>query len=114
MLLKETIKKGVVKDMKELGVYKPGYEGVIDIYCELMEQYKRLTKEFKDNKYNYAVTTADGGEKKSPLLAALESLRKDLIQYADRLCLTPKSLLKEEPKKPKGKSLAELLSGIDG
>ena len=100
-ICKETIKKNTIANMKKLGVYKPEYDACIDIYSELMEQYARLTKEFKDTKYKIEESTADGGKKKAPIVAALESLRKDILQYSDRLCLNPRANI------PAGKNLGK-------
>lgn len=90
-ITKETIKKNTIEQMKELGVYKAEYDAIIDIYSEMMEQYNRLTKEFRDKKYKYSESTMQGGEKKAPIVSTLESLRKDILQYSDRLCLNPKA-----------------------
>ena len=43
----------------------------------------------------------DGGKKKAPIVAALESLRKDILQYSDRLCLNPRANI------PAGKNLGK-------
>lgn len=114
-ITKETIKKNTVSDMKKLGVYKAEYDAIIDIYAELREQYERLTKEFKDGGYEYSCDTIQGGEKKSPLVATLESLRKDILQYSDRLCLNPKANQQEgkRPVQKKQSALAQALSSIE-
>lgn len=39
----------------------------------------------------YTTTTAAGGSKKSGLVASIETLRKDIVTYSDRLLLNPKS-----------------------
>ncbi|MNC81991.1 hypothetical protein D3C75_1353250 [compost metagenome] len=58
----------------------------------------------------YQVKTADGGAKKAPIVATLESLRKDILAYSDRLCLNPKALESVTPDKPKEQSaLASLM-----
>lgn len=87
----EGIRKKTIKDMKKLGVYKPEYEPIIDIYSELREQYFILTEKFIESGYDCEVGTMQGGTKKSPVVATLESLRKDIITYSDRLCLNPKA-----------------------
>ena len=114
-ICKESIRKNTIADMKKLGVYKAEYNAIIDIYSELREQYERITKEFKDSGYKFQLLTADGGKKKAPIVATLESLRKDILLYTDRLCLTPKALSEKrtnENKKKKlstlGKALAEI------
>ena len=59
---KATIRKQTVTEMKKLGVYKPEYDRIISLYAGLWEQYHRLSDEYeKDGRYDYAVTTADGG-----------------------------------------------------
>ena len=82
----------VVEDMKALGVYKEQYSSLIGIYVDLNIQYEIALKEFEDSGYQYETETAAGGTKKSAIVATLESLRKDILAYSDRLCLNPKAL----------------------
>jgi len=89
---KKTIESKVVEDMKKLGVYKPQYNSLIGIYADLNVQYQIALKEFEESGYQYETETAAGGTKKSAIVATLESLRKDILAYSDRLCLNPKSL----------------------
>lgn len=102
---KETIKRATITDMNKLGIHKPQYNRIIDIYAELVSQYLKLTKEFEEGGYQYEVNTGQGGCKKSPIVATLETLRKDILAYSDRLCLNPKSLdamnVKTSPPKSK-------------
>lgn len=39
---KATIKSQTVRDMKKLGVYRPEYDRIVDIYAGLCEQYLSL------------------------------------------------------------------------
>lgn len=112
-ICKETIKKNTIKDMKKLGVYKAEYLSIIDIYAELMEQYLRLTDEYKKGGYNYKEDTLNGGSKKAPIISTLESLRKDILQYSDRLCLNPKSNKIGEGEGEKKSTLAEVLGSLE-
>ncbi|MNH78583.1 Phage terminase, small subunit [compost metagenome] len=89
---KETIKRRTIADMKELGVYKTQYGRIIDLYSELVFQFLILNKKFEEEGYQYESFTAAGGAKKSPIVATLESLRKDILAYSNQLCLNPKSL----------------------
>lgn len=112
---KETIKRATISDMKRLGVYKPEYNRIVDIYAELVEQYGKITQKFVDDEYKFQEGTADGGYKKAPIVATLEMLRKDILAYSDRLCLNPKSL--ESVKndgggKKKTSKLADVLSKL--
>ncbi|WP_419877737.1 P27 family phage terminase small subunit [Brevibacillus centrosporus] len=109
---KETIKRATIADMKALGVHKPQYNRLIDIYAELVFQYNTLTIEFEEGGYQYEVSTDQGGAKKSPILASLETLRKDILAYSDRLCLNPKSLETVTTDKKKKSALAAALEGL--
>lgn len=91
-ITKEDIRKRTVKDMRELGVYKTQYDPLIDIFSDLMYQYQIANEEFEKGGRQYETETAAGGTKKSPIVATLEALRKDILAYSDRLCLNPKSL----------------------
>lgn len=112
---KETIKRRTIKDMKDLNVHKPQYNRIIDTYSDMMHQYLTLTEKFEDEGYEFESFTAAGGAKKSPIVATLESLRKDILAYSDRLCLNPKS---NDPNnkgdKKKRSSLMEALSSLGG
>lgn len=108
---KATIRANTIKHMKKLGTYKPEYEPIIDVYCELREQYELYTKQLKEDEYRCAEYTAAGGTKKSALVGTLETLRKDILQYSDRLCLNPKSMMEEKNKTVKKESaLAKALN----
>ncbi len=111
---KETIKRATIKDMKVLGIHKPEYNRLIDIYAELVAQYNELTEKFKDGGYQYEVETDQGGKKKAPIVATLETLRKDILAYSDRLCLNPQAMKTTKPDGGKKKSkLAAALQSIE-
>lgn len=109
---KETIKRKTIEDMKKLGVHKPQYNRLIEIYAELVNQYNILTEEFERGGYQYEVSTDQGGTKKSPIVATLESLRKDILAYSDRLCLNPKSIETVTIEKGNKSKLASVLSEL--
>jgi len=109
---KETIKRRTIADMKALGVYKPQYNRLIDIYAELVEQYTVLTDSFQRGGYQCEVETGQGGVKKSPIVATLENLRKDILAYSDRLCLNPKAIESVTIDKGKESKLAQVLSDL--
>lgn len=112
-LNKETIKKQVVEKMRKLGTYKPQFDDVIDIFADMLEQYRRLEIEFAKKGFNYASKTNSGDLKKSPLVSTMEHLRKDILNYSDRLALNPKSFFKDEdPPKPQNK-LAEAIKAMN-
>lgn len=103
-----------IEQMKELGVYRPEYNHIISIYAELCEQYQILVDRFEKSKYKIQTKSAQGGMKKAPIVATLESLRKDILTYSDRLCLNPKSFdalgLREQPKMSKLDAALEKLA----
>ncbi|GIO63569.1 P27 family phage terminase small subunit [Paenibacillus cineris] len=110
---KETIKRRTISDMKELGVYKTQYGRMIDLYSELVFQFLTLNKKFEEEGYQYESFTAAGGAKKSPIVATLESLRKDILAYSNQLCLNPKSLETVTPEKEGKSALAAALASMD-
>ncbi|MED4783452.1 P27 family phage terminase small subunit [Brevibacillus choshinensis] len=110
---KEKIKSKTISEMKKLGVYKKEYNRVIEIYAELVAQYDKLNREFEDGGYAFEVDTVQGGRKKAPIVATLETLRKDILAYSDRLCLNPKAIETVTTEK-KGKSaLASALASLE-
>ena len=77
----------------------------------MREQYARLLREYSDEKtYRYSTPTGDGGEKKSPLSLTIESLRKDILLYSDRLMLNPKAMDEKKRGRAKKSKLAEALN----
>jgi phage terminase small subunit len=109
---KKAIKDKTIIDMQALGVYKPEYDPIIEVYAELREQYQRLTREFKKSGYKHYEYTAQGGTKKASVVATLEILRKDILQYSDRLCLNPKSIETVTTEKPNKSKLAQVLKDL--
>jgi P27 family predicted phage terminase small subunit len=84
-----------VENLQSLGIYKPEFEMTIKIYCGLVDQYTQLEKEFKKSKFKVVEKTGySDNTKKSPIVATLESLRKDILQYSNALGLTPSGLRK--------------------
>lgn len=108
----ETIRElfdDTVNQMKTLGVYRSEYDGMIGIYAQLREQYDILTERFENSRYRINTKSAQGGLKKAPIVATLESLRKDILAYSDRLCLNPKSYDAMNIKQQKKSKLADFL-----
>lgn len=106
---KETIKRRTISDMKKMGIHRSEYNRIIDIYSQLVNQYLIMTKKFQDGGFEHEVPTADGSTKKAPIVATLESLRKDILQYSDRLCLNAKSYGDRETETKTNSSLADVL-----
>lgn len=102
---KKQFRSAVIREMKSLGIYKKEYNNLVDIYSGMLHQYLLFEQQFEES--NYLITeehTNKAGatnQRKVPLLTAMESLRKDIVSYSDRLCLNPKSLFIETPSKEK-------------
>ena len=114
---KDTIKRRTISYMKELNTYKKQYNQLIDVYSDLLLQYYILTKQFEESGYEVVMETEKSGGKKSPVLATLENLRKDIGTYSDRLMLNAKANkdseinLKTNPDDPFNKLFDGLKSG---
>ena len=87
----ENIFDETVKRMTELGTYRPDFNVMIAIYVQMLDQYAALTIRFEESGYETETPSAAGTQKKSSIYAALESLRKDILAYSDRLGLNPRS-----------------------
>jgi len=95
--------------MKDLGVHKPQYNRLIDIYAGLIHQYLIAVADFEDSDFAYETETAAGNPKKSGIVSTMENLRKDILQYSDRLCLNPKSFGDRKSEDGNTSSLADIL-----
>lgn len=95
-ITKITMKKATVKQMKSLGTYRKEYESLIDIYAGLLFQYAKYEQEHAERDYQVAEIYVNkaGAEnyRKIPLVNVLETLRRDILTYSDKLMLNPKSL----------------------
>lgn len=112
----EEIKKQTIKQMKELGTYKKQYAHMIAIYASLIYQYQILELQFYENgsQITEEHTNKAGATntKKSPIYTALESLRKDIATYSDKLGLNPKSLENITQTQKATKGLEDLLKDV--
>ncbi|WP_200895598.1 MULTISPECIES: P27 family phage terminase small subunit [unclassified Clostridium] len=122
-VMKEKLKKEVVANMKHLGVYRNDFDHVIDVYVDMLVQYKSFEKQFADSGYKitdeYTNKAGATNERKTPVYTALESLRKDIAKYSDLLCLNPRAYekvkipevpVRKEEEKPQSKLLQALNS----
>ena len=110
---KEGFKKQTIEIMTGLGIYRPFFDPIIEDYAELCAQHEIHLKEYHKSDYACEIDTGQGGRKKSPLVATIETERKDILAYSDRLGLNPKAL--ESIKLTNGKqsgALNELLKSI--
>jgi|SRR5690625_951126 len=114
---KATIEKQVIEEMKTLGVYKPEYKKVVSIFAGMVHQYEIFEEQFEESGYKieeeYTNKAGATNMRKVPLYTAMESLRKDIVAYSDRLCLNPKSLETVTVEKNNKSTLASVLSKLD-
>lgn len=103
--------------MKNLNTYKKEYNNLIDIYAGMLHQYQLFELQFEESGYQiteeYTNKAGAVNDRKRPILTAMESLRKDIVSYSDRLRLNPKTLDTEPPKKsePLASPLDQFLAG---
>lgn len=114
---KETIKREVIKNMKELGTYKKEYRTTIDIFVDMVHQYEVFTEEFEEKGYQiqeeYTNKAGATNMRKTPIYSAMEKLRMDISTYSNLLCLNPKSLENVTAEKQNKSKLAEALNKLE-
>lgn len=109
----DSIYRYTIKVMKELGTHKKQYNRIIGIYAGLVHQYLVILDKFEQGDYQFEVETGRGGKKKSPIVATLENLRKDILAYSDRLCLNPKAFETVTAEVSETSKLASVLSALE-
>ena len=82
---KNSVKNVTVKHMKILGTYREEFARLVDIYAGMVAQYYKLQEIYNATETDVEAT------KKSALVLELETLRKDILAYSDRLLLSPKT-----------------------
>lgn len=114
---KRAIENDVKRKMKELGIYKKEYDHIVRIYAGMLFQYDVFEQQFEESGFKiteeYTNKAGATNERKVPLLTAMESLRKDIAAYSDRLCLNPKSLENVTADKNNKSTLASVLSKLE-
>lgn len=110
------VKNEVVKAMEELGIYSKEFDSTINIYAGMLHQYMYFEKEFEKNQYQieepYTNKAGATNMRKTPLFTAMESLRKDIATYSDKLGLNPKAMESITAEKANSSSLEKVLSGL--
>ena len=120
--MKEKTHETVVENMKHLGVYREDFEHTIDIYVDMLVQYKMFEQQFAESGYKLTESHTNKvgatNDRKAPIYMAMEALRKDLAKYSDLLCLNPRAyervkkpevpVRKKEEEKPKSKLIQAL------
>lgn len=88
---KETIRRQTIRNMKRLGTHDVGFNRLIGIYADTLHQYYFLEREWEKDGYKTFVVSGQNSVKKSPILEQLNTLKKDVITYSDRLMLNPRA-----------------------
>jgi len=114
---KEELKEIIINEMKGIGVYKEEFDSIVDVFAGMLHQYQVFEKQFAESGYKIeeAYTNKAGATnmRKVPLYTAMESLRKDIVAYSDRLCLNPKSLGTMEQEEEREGTLANVLKTLE-
>ena len=114
---KRAVENEVKRKMKELGTYKKEYDQLIKIFAGMLHQYQVFEEQFEESGYKieeeYTNKAGATNMRKVPLYTAMESLRKDIAAYSDRLCLNPKSLENVTAEKESKSKLASVLSKLE-
>jgi len=113
--LKRKYKNLAKRNMKQLQVYKPEYDVIIEIYAGLLAEYSLLTDRLLAVDFDIEVETQRGGTRKSAIATAHEKLRTDIIMYSDRLMLNPKMIITAKLKEAdKESGLMKALKMLEG
>ncbi|MBS4750331.1 P27 family phage terminase small subunit [Carnobacteriaceae bacterium zg-ZUI78] len=95
-LTSKKVRAETIKHMKSLGTYRKEFEPIINMYSHMMFQYLLYEKQHAEMDYKvtdlYVNKAGAENERKIPILTAMETLRKDILSYSDKLMLNPKSL----------------------
>lgn len=114
---KATIRKQVIENMKELGIYKKEYRTTIDIFVDMVHQYEVFSEQFAEQGYRveeeYTNKAGATNMRKTPIYGALEKLRMDISTYSNLLCLNPKALESVTAEKQNKSKLADVLSKLE-
>lgn len=110
-----------IRQLTELGVYDPAFDGAIHVLCIQERELSRAMKEWKATAPNpkAAPSITD------PLYAEISKLRRDILARQDSLGLTPKGLQRlrrqsastgevAPPAASGNPMLSQLLDGIRG
>lgn len=113
---KKDIEADVINQLKELGTYKEQFKDMVSIYSGLIHQYESFEREFIASGYKieeeYTNKAGATNMRKVPLYGAMESLRKDIATYSDRLGLNPKSMESITAEKNEASRLEKVLSKL--
>ncbi|HZK28246.1 MAG TPA: P27 family phage terminase small subunit, partial [Thermoclostridium sp.] len=113
----KTIRNQIVKNMRNLGVYKKEYKTTIDVFADMVHQYEVFTEEFEKQGHRvqeeYTNKAGATNMRKTPIYSAMEKLRMDISTYSNLLCLNPKALENIKPRETGESKLAEVLSKLE-
>lgn len=111
MSTKASVRAGKIRsELRSLGIYKPEFETSIKRLADLKVEYDELHTRYAAANYP-CVIDGPSGPKKNPLVATLESLRRDILALETALGLNPTGLLKLQENafaKPKKSRAADL------
>lgn len=93
---RKRLRTDIVRKMKSIDTYNKSFDSVVDVYTDLLLQYKIASVEFAENGYRmteeYTNKAGATNIRKTATYLALEGLRKDILSYSSQLGLNPRAL----------------------
>ena len=93
---RKRLRTDIVRKMKSVDTYNKSFDSVVDVYTDLLLQYKSASVEFAENGYRmteeYTNKAGATNIRKTATYLALEGLRKDILSYSSQLGLNPRAL----------------------
>lgn len=93
---RKRLRTDIVRKMKSVDTYNKSFDSVVDVYTDLLLQYKIASVEFAENGYRmteeYTNKAGATNIRKTATYLALEGLRKDILSYSSQLGLNPRAL----------------------
>lgn len=93
---RKRLRTDIVRKMKSVDTYNKSFDSVVDVYTDLLLQYKIASLEFVENGYRmteeYTNKAGATNIRKTATYLALEGLRKDILSYSSQLGLNPRAL----------------------
>lgn len=85
----QAIWKKTIRDMKGLDILDRVDEDLLATYCDAVARYREATQRVADE--GFTTHSAQGGLTVSPYVRAAQSYARIMMQYADKLGLSPNS-----------------------
>ena len=109
-------KKNISKQMKAVGTYKAEFSIVINTLSKMLADYDNSLEKFEQTGGSIIVKHTNKAKEtnlaKNPFYLAIETLRKQILEYLKELGLTPAGLKKINEKGLGDKKLSSLAEAL--